>query len=369
MAYHEYIGNLHMHTPYSDGEAWHSEIADAAISTKLDFVIVTDHNIWVDGVQGYYGDEKRGYVLLLTGQEIHDRTRLPQVNHCLVYNAKAEMNRYAPDPQALIKAVNRAGGMTFLAHPFDKGVDWREDVEGIPWVDWDIEGYTGLEIWNYMSSFKAVLENPVKSLRRLFSPEDAIIGPDEETLAKWDQLLAQGKRVVGIGNSDAHGTPMKIGPLTHIVFPYDFLFNCVNTHILTQHPLIGEMEHDADIIYRALARGSTFISYRIPGEAKGFRYSAQGGQGASAQMGDTIRLGHGVTLQVLMPIRTHIKMIFRGQVVADETNVENLTYVASQPGAYRVEVWREYKGIERCWILSNPIYVEPNIAPIGVSGS
>ena len=26
---HEIVGNLHMHTPYSDGEKWHRAIADA----------------------------------------------------------------------------------------------------------------------------------------------------------------------------------------------------------------------------------------------------------------------------------------------------------------------------------------------------
>lgn len=364
MASYEYIGNLHIHTPYSDGEAFHAEIADAAISTGLDFVVVTDHNIRVADVEGYYGDEQRGYTLVLTGEEVHDRTRQPQVNHCLVYNAKQEMTRYASDPQALIKAVTRAGGLTFLAHPFDKNVEWREGLEGIPWVDWDIEGFTGLEIWNYMTAFKQILENPVKAIRRIFSPEEAMIGPDEEVLAKWDQLLAQGKRVVGIGNSDAHATPMQIGPIKHIIFPYDYLFNCVNTHILTQHPFSGDVEHDAELIYRALGKGNAFISYQIPGKAKGFRFTAQGAQSSGAQMGENIRLGHGVTLQVLIPARARIKMIFRGQVVANEANVENLTYVASQPGAYRVEVWRDYKGVERCWILSNPIYVDPNIAPI-----
>ena len=50
----EVAGNMHMHTYYSDGEGWHDDIADAAIEAGLDFVIVTDHNIWVDYIDGYY---------------------------------------------------------------------------------------------------------------------------------------------------------------------------------------------------------------------------------------------------------------------------------------------------------------------------
>ena len=49
---HEYIVNLHMHTPYSDGKGTHQEIAKAALHAGLDVVIVTDHNVWVNGPEG-----------------------------------------------------------------------------------------------------------------------------------------------------------------------------------------------------------------------------------------------------------------------------------------------------------------------------
>ena len=56
---HEYIGNLHLHTPYSDGHGSHDEIAKAAIDAGLDFIVTTDHNIWIGGIDGYrtMGDE------------------------------------------------------------------------------------------------------------------------------------------------------------------------------------------------------------------------------------------------------------------------------------------------------------------------
>lgn len=358
MAYHEYIGNMHMHTPYSDGAASHLEIATAALNAQLDFVIVTDHNIWVDGVQGYYGD--RDYVLLLTGEEVHDRTRQPQVNHCLVYGANREMTPYAANPQTLIDEVSKVGGLTFLAHPFDNSILWQHEEPGITWVDWAISGYTGLEVWNYMSSFKDVLETPWKTLRHAFDPDRAIIGPNPAMLAKWDELLASGQKVVGIGNSDAHGKRYRLGPISHTIFPYDFLFHCINTHILTPTPFKGEVLFDSAMIYQALRHGRAFISYQILGKARGFRFSGQGLSGTYAQMGESIRLqsGSGVTLQTVVPARAHIKLIRHGETVAEEFNVENLTYMALQSGAYRVEVWREYRGHERCWILSNPIYVE-----------
>jgi predicted metal-dependent phosphoesterase TrpH len=88
MAAYEYVGNLHVHTPYSDGVAYHAGVAEAALLIRLDFLAFTDHNLWLDGVEGYFGDEERGYVLLLSGEEAHDRTRNPQCNHTLVYGAE-----------------------------------------------------------------------------------------------------------------------------------------------------------------------------------------------------------------------------------------------------------------------------------------
>ncbi len=353
---YEYVGNLHMHTPYSDGEASHAEIADAALRANLDFVVVTDHNVLVNGVEGYYGDEARGHVLLLTGEEVHDQARLPQVNHCLVYGAAREMAHCASNPQELIDAVNAAGGSTFLAHPTDGVIPWLNEPP-IPWVDWEIERYTGIEIWNYMTSFKRVLPTFLTGVRNVFQPQNALIGPSPDGLALWDRLLSEGKHVAGVGNSDAHGTIVQVGPLRKAIFPYEFLFRCVNTHILTTQPFSGQWAYDQAIIYRAVKEGRTFIGYDVPGSTRGFRYSANG-QNGTATMGGSLRLGPGVTLQVLAPARAHIKLIRHGDVVAEARNLENLTYTAHQTGAYRVEVWRNYRGKERCWILSNPIYIE-----------
>jgi len=353
--FYEYVGNLHAHTPYSDGEGWHDQIAAAALLAGIDFVVITDHNIWVSGVEGYYGDEARGHVLLLTGEEIHDQRLDPQVNHFLVYGAEQELAQCAVNPQGLIDAVNAAGGLGFIAHPTDAALD-RFNEPAIPWQAWPVERFTGLEIWNYMSGFKSVVKSLRDALRAAFQPEEVIVGPDPEALALWDRLLAEGRRVVGIGNADAHATTFRMGPLSHVIFPYDFLFNCVNTHILVNQPLTGNHERDKLAIYKALAQGNAFIGYDIPGDTRGFRFSANG-QFGSATMGGTIRLGPGVTLQALAPARSHIKIISEGKVVAESTGRENLTYTAQQPGAYRAEVWKSYHGRERAWVLSNPIYV------------
>lgn len=358
MTLYEYAGNLHIHTPYSDGTDYHADIAKAAQRAGLDFIIVTDHNMYVQGVEGYYGDEQNGYVLLLVGQEIHDRTRLPQVNHCLVYNTGRELCQHAHSPQHLLDTVSQHNGLSFLAHPHDVQIPFLgplSDGIAIPWVDWDIQGFTGLEIWNYMSGWKETLPNAKTALSRASRPEEFVIGPNPKTLAKWDELLAQGLHVVGIGNADAHGTWLHVGPIKRRIFAYDFLFECINTHILTPYAWEGNSDHDQTLIYNALRNGHAFVAYDLIGNSRGFRFSAQG-RDQQTIMGGSIPLGEGVTLQIKAPLAGTIKLIRHGEVLIEQEG-DTLTYTASQTGAYRAEIWRDFKGQARCWILSNPIYI------------
>jgi hypothetical protein len=358
---------MHIHTPYSDGEKWHKGVAEDAIRAGLDFVIVTDHNVWVHGVEGYYENEE-GRVLLLTGEEVHDVRRRPQCNHFLVYGAQQEMSPFASEPQNLIDATREAGGYGFLAHPFERDLDMF-DGSNLGWFDWDVCGYAGLEIWNYMSSFKNEVSRALDTLfwkngllarmrvlRMALNPQRYVNGPEPEVLQKWDELLAQGKRIAGIGNSDAHGTPMSMGPLTRTIFPYEFLFRAVNTHVLITEELNGDLEHDRRLILEAIGKGRSWIGYDMPHSTRGFRFSGQAMN--KGIMGDEIRLDAGATLQVLAPIRTHIRLIRHGDVVAEVENERNLTHMPIAPGAYRAECTIAYEGKQRGWIYSNPIYLK-----------
>jgi hypothetical protein len=363
---HELVGNLHMHTPYSDGEAWHDEIAAAAIAAGLDFVVVTDHNVLVKGVEGYYENEN-GRVLLLTSEEIHNPRRRPQASHFLAYGVPHELAPFAADPQRLIDEVKTAGGYGFLAHPHEKALPLL-NLEDLGWHDWQVQGYTGLEIWNYMSCFKneltlAVERAPFGSkllgylalLRVALNPEKYVSGPDPETLALWDQLLSAGQQVCAIGNSDAHGTLIRFGPLKRIIYPYDYLFRAVNTHILTPKPLNGDLEHDKALIYRAIGGGHAWVAYDLPRPTKGFRFSGQGVN--RGIMGSRVQLDAGATLQVKTPTPANIDLIYQGQVVASAKNKTHLTYIPIDEVAYRVECTLPFAGKQRGWIYSNPIYL------------
>jgi hypothetical protein len=351
---HELVVNLHMHTTYSDGRSTHAEIARAAIKAGLDAVIVTDHNVWVDDLEDYYGEGDQR-VLLMVGEEIHDQGREPQKSHLLVFGVHRELSSLAWDPQRLLDSVRQAHGLAFLAHPDDPAAP-SVGEDDLSWADWNVTGYTGIELWNAMSEFKSLLKTKLHAIYYAFNSRRIARGPFEQTIKKWDQLLANGQRVVAIGGSDAHALPARMGPLHRNLFPYEFHFRAINTHLLVSEALSGQAGHDSLLILDALNRGRAFIGYDLPASTHGFRFTAQAFD-SKAMMGDVIDIREGVTLQIRLPRPAECRLIRNGQVVHTWDHRETCMHITGDPGAYRVEVYVKYLGRRRGWIYSNPIYV------------
>ncbi|MBK8780228.1 MAG: PHP domain-containing protein [Anaerolineales bacterium] len=351
---HEVIINLHMHTRYSDGSGLHKDIAAAAFKAGVDVVIVTDHNILVNGFEGYY-KEKNKKILMLIGEEVHDQARDPQKNHLLVFGANREMATFAENPQHLINQVRDSGGLAFLAHPDDPEAKAFKETD-ISWEDWSVQNYSGIELWNALSELKTVVPTILHGAFYAFFPAFVANQPIPNTLAKWDELLSYGRPVVAIGGSDAHALLLNLGPIYRVIFPYEFHFRTVNTHTLLSEPLSGDVNTDRTLIYKAMAAGHCFVGYDMPAPTKGFRFTAQG-RDASATMGDEIPAKGGVTLQVKLPSSAEILLLKDGQVIQTWKNQTTGTHITTEPGVYRIETYRSYLGKRRGWIYSNPIYV------------
>jgi len=351
---YEIVVNLHMHTRYSDGSGTHKDIAKAAIKAGLDAVIVTDHNVLVSGAEGYYriGHDR---VLLLVGQEIHDQDRDPQKNHLLVFNTGRDVAGLADNPQMLIRGVGEAGGLSFIAHPKDPEAPAFGETD-ISWEAWEVEGYTGIELWNGLSELKTLVPTKLHGIFYAFFPQFVGHHPIPETIQRWDDLTSMGKRVVAIGGSDAHAMHMSMGPLHRVIFPYEFHFRAVNTHVFIPEPLTDDLQTDKKMIYEAISKGHCFVAYDLPAPTKGFRFKAKGLE-QSAIMGDEISAKGGVTLQIYLPAKADISLIKDGDVIVKWRNQQTLTHNTSEPGVYRVEVHCNYLGKIRGWIYSNPIYV------------
>ena len=359
---HEIVVNLHMHTVYSDGTGTHKDIADAAIKAGLDAVIVTDHNVLVQGMEGYYRvgrslttPLRKSRVLLLVGQEVHDQDRVPQKNHLLVFNANRDVSTLADDPQTLINGVSEAGGLSFIAHPRDPAAPAFKETD-ISWEAWDVRGYTGIELWNGLSELKTLVPTKLHGAFYAFFPQFIGHHPIIEVLQRWDDMLAEGQRVVAIGGSDAHALNMHMGPLHRVIFPYYFHFRTVNTHVLVPEPLTGDVPTDKKMIYDALAAGHCFVGYDLPASTRGFTFKGKGLE-QLAVMGDEVPSKRGVTLQAHLPQPAEIRLIKDGKPVSIWRDSQACAYSATEPGAYRVEAWRSYLGRKRGWIFSNPIYV------------
>lgn len=350
--------NFHMHTPYSDGEWYHADIAAAALRAGLDVACVTDHNVWVNGPARYYAHDGRR-VLLLVGEEVHDAARRPQKNHMLVLGAESELARFAPDPQALIDAAHSAGGLAFLAHITDPAAPLFGEAD-LSWESWDVVGYTGIELWNYMSSFKGLLTSRSAAVRYALNPELGMRGPFPESLRQWDALTTAGRRVVAIGGADAHGTEYRLGGLRRVIFPYEFLFRQVNTHLLLNEPLTGAYQPDRAAVLKALGRGHAFVAYDGAAPARGFRFSASSDRGL-VLMGDEVYNRTGLTVQIASPAAARLRLLRNGAEVRTWQAATNVTHIipAGESGVFRVEAHLPYRGGSRGWVFTNPIYVRP----------
>ena len=326
--YREQVGVIHAHSTASDGQLPPEAIARIADREGLDFLILTDHNTLkplADGKQG-----RTGRTLLLIGEEIST-----QAGHVLALRVKREVSP-RQEAQWTIDQVSAQGGLGFIAHPF-----WPR----APWKSPDARGFTGLEIYN--AADDAMDESRLQlALWTVLAGSDLSISRwldrSDRPLAFWDRLLAEGRRVVGIGGADAHGL-VRFGLR---LAPYDTVFKLVRDHLLIQ----GDPSETT--IYDAIEKGHLFVAHDIVADARGFLFEAVGRGSVIGIMGDRLKWAPALRLHVHLPSPGEIRLLKDGKRIAGTSGQEE-TFPAEGPGIYRVEATRKAKP----WIYSNPIYV------------
>jgi len=352
----EIVIAMHMHTVYSDGHGTHADLAEAALKAGLDAILVTDHNIWVQDVEGYVQKGKHR-VLILSGEEVHDQTLEVGKNHLLILGNTRELARYAADPQKLIDQATAADALTFIAHPIEDTLPAFGEA-AYNWEDWQVTGYTGIELWNHLSEFKTRSKTYPKAALHALVPGFMSLGPLPQTLSLWDELLQKSKQpVVAIGGVDAHELRIQQGPIRLVLYPYELHFRAITNHLFIPKPLSGNWMEDKRTIYEALRNGHSFVAYDLPHSTRGFRFTVNCNEGTFL-MGDRVRVDSGITFQVRLPLRTHVRLLKDGKVIKEHWDREVLTHITKEPGIYRVEVYLDYLGRHRGWIFSNPIYAE-----------
>ncbi len=350
----ELITNIHIHTRYSDGRKLHREIAEDAIKAGLDAIIITDHNMYVKGFDGYTNINGQR-VLVIVGEEIHDKNRTPQKNHLLALGINRSHTRYANSPQELINSIKQAGALSFIAHPYDPELRaFKED--DLSWEDWTISGFTGLEIWNNLSEFKVRVKGIPSAVFFGLFPEFLAKEPPVQILRRWDALLSRGKKAVAIGGSDAHTLKYNFGPFRKTVFPYSYHFKTINTHVMINNELTGDAKEDTAMIIDALGKGHAYVANDMLSSGKGFRFNLEK-SGEKWMMGDEVDLREGQILTATLPAEAECVLLRDGEPVYKNLKCRQVTFPVKTRGCYRLECYRRFLFERRGWLFSNPIYI------------
>lgn len=336
---YEYSGSIHVHSNYSDGLRPIPEIAGIASQVGIDFLLFADHMTLEPlkaGLERWYDS-----VLAIIGYEINDPDNR---NHYLAYGLQEILNP-GLSAAGYVRGVREAGGMGFIAHPDEKRTAIPE-IPPYPWTDWEVTGYDGIEIWNHSSEWLERITHTNKYFRFLH-PLKYLQGPEPETLERWDRLNRE-SAMPGIGGTDAHAYPYRIGPLTLYIFRYKILFRGIRTHVLLREPISEDVQTAREQVLEALKSACCYITNFRWGNPRGFRFEAECG-GIRALMGGTVR-GECADFRVETPLPGRITLLRDGVPVATAHGT-SLFWRATEPGGYRVEVRRK----RRPWIFSNHI--------------
>ena len=348
---HDYAGGIHFHSAYSyDARIPLPQILDDAARAGLHFAIVTDHfrlDARTDGLEGYWNG-----VLLIVGEEIS-----PRYNHYLALNIwkPVVVWKTETDAQRVIDAVNAQGGFGFISHPDHAGAP-LVGSRAYPWIRWDAQGYAGLGIWDLMSDWSSSLTSPWKALDACLRPAHALRGPAEKTLARWD-ALAQNNHCVAIGEIDNHGHRRSFFGFKRRLFPFEFAFRTIRTHVLLEKPLTKNTQDDTRAILDALKLGQSYVSLDLWNDPTGFSFTVYDDKTRAWPGGEFIRNGQAV-LEVKLPSPGRIGLIRNGRLVKEEHRRAALQWDVDIPGVYRIEAQQRVGGRWRPWIYSNPIWVK-----------
>lgn len=340
---HLYPGALHIHTLYSDGTGTIKEIARAAKKADLKWIIITDHN----NLAGLENNEEDWYdgVAVLIGEEISPEDS----DHYLAFGIKEEIN---PDIgyENYIMEVNNQGGIGFIAHP-DESETRNNDLRPLRWRDWNVKGFTGIEIWNYLSDLVDNYDTN-KAVSWYFNRNKMLSGPTERTLGWWDKVNNSDKIVPAVAGVDVHALNYKFMGVNLKIFPYLGSLKTVSNIIFTDEQLSEDFQEAKKQILYALKRGNNIIENRIWNKKNIYPEFYIKNATGKAYSGETIKLDTNTKAIIKISQKAKIRLIHNGIVLSEVINT-NLVAENLKSGKYRVEVYFK----DRPWIFSNPVYV------------
>lgn len=318
-------GDLQSHTFHSDGKGSPQQLVEKARALGLDFLAITDHN-----TISHHQDLDRlsdDELLLIPGQEV-----TTYYGHMNVWGARCWCDFRAQgdaDMAAIIERAHEHGGLCSINHPKKGGPPWNYSTD-LP-VD-------AMEVWQ---------------------------GPwpnrNEESLALWDSLLRDGRRLPAVGGSDYHCPRAEETGFLRLGQPTTW----VEVH-----------ERSVDGILSAIAAGRACISAsphgpRLSLQARTALETAEMGQALAAkgqplQLTITVLGGAGFDLHLITEAGIVARRPVQGEGETITLDVTAHRYVRAElvgdmtpdrlpPNSPDIPQGLDLRGWR--WALSNPIYV------------
>ena len=290
-----YRGDLHCHSHHSDASGSLADLAAAARSRGLDFLALTDHNTVSQNLQ--MAPEAGPDLLLIPGEEI-----TTYYGHANLWGLREWVDfrcREAGTMNRIVARAHRQGALFSVNHPKEGGPAW--EYEGVT-------GFDCVEVWQ---------------------------GPWElsnhQSLAWWDGLLQQGRRVAAVGGSDKHQPPWPEQASSHrLGNPTTWVY--------------AERLSSADVL-RGIREGRAFISSDVDGPRLQLTAMVEGRPEAS--MGEVLTVSPGMSLSLRCRVQRargdvlrHItggQVQGRAEVEAEDFSQEWILTVSSQ-SYFRAEV-------------------------------
>lgn len=354
-------GVYHLHSHYSDGSGSISEIAEAGKRAGVDFIILTDHGR--PNRKCVAATSLQNGVLIIGGSELS-----LYCGHLSCLGFAAPEYIFPPEPQSAIDEMSSQGAVSFIAHPLD---------DKIPWTDWSVHGYTGMEIVScYASARKAsLLRLLLFPLQYMFDSDYALTRtlyyPQAE-LEKWYVSNRNG-RYYGIYALDAHAN-LPVTDNWSIKLPsYESMFKVLMIYVRMD----GGTGDSATVkhikLTDSLRRGDFFNVVESIAPANGFEAWYSDGQNHRTEMGGYSKTAEGkLVLMLPFTFSTRILVKKNGHFFcsADSGGRKQVEIPAEGKGVYYLEIHAvESRFPKLPWILTNPFYlgVERNEIPMKIS--
>ena len=307
-----YRGDLHTHTVHSDGRRRIAEMAAAANSAGLDFIVSTDHN--TSSANRAWAATTYDGLEVIPGEEVTTRH-----GHWLAVGLPPGGWvdwRYAPRDGAFggyAAQVRADGGLVVAAHP-------SVPLPGCAW-EFGYQDVDAMEVWNGLWNVD-----------------------DELSLRIWQQLLRHGRRITAVGGSDSHASNQPVGRPQTVVYAHD---------------------SSTPALIDGLRNGRCYVT---ESNAVTVALNAFRGDGAEAGPGETLTVRPDtpltVTTEVTGAADSSLAIITDGgcvgRVKTDDCGAASLRWdcMAGEARFARVEVRRRTR-LPSMVALSNPVWLQP----------